>query len=90
MNVIFENVLVKLPKEEVKSFVLPEEEEKDKERIGEVVNVGDAVPEKLKTLLTVFPKVKFKEYFDGEHIKIGEDSYIVMNYKDILLISNEL
>ncbi len=90
MNVILENVLVKLPKEEVKAFYVPEEEEKEKERVGEVVKMGESVPTEVKSILGISPKVKFKQYFDGEAIELGEESYIVMNYKDILLISNEL
>lgn len=87
MNVVHENVLVKVEKAptEKNGIQLPESDIV-KERKGVVVRFGEAVPSGVQTLLGAKPTVIYKEYFDGEAITEGEESFIVMNFKDILMI----
>jgi len=87
MNVIHENVLVEIPKvEKEKNGVILLEEDQVVERQGVVVRFGEAVPTDVKSKLATKPTVKYKEYYDGSEITIDEKDYIVMNYKDILII----
>lgn len=87
MNVIHENVLVEIPEvaKEKNGVILPEEEQVV-ERQGVVVRYGEGVPDSVKTQLNSKPTVKYKEYYDGSELTIEGKSYIVMNYKDILII----
>jgi co-chaperonin GroES (HSP10) len=87
MNVIHENVLVEIPEvvKEVRGVLLPESDIVV-EREGIVIRFGEAVPLDVKNRLSSKPTVKYKEYFDGAEITIDKKSYIVMNYKDILII----
>ena len=87
MNVIHENVLIEVQESEKSKngVILPEEMQKD-QRIGTVVRFGGSVPSEEKALFGSKPKVKYKEYFDGEKLEIGDKTYIVMNFKDILII----
>lgn len=87
MKVIHENVLVKIPEilKEQNGVLLPDSDITPK-REGYVLNYGEAVPEKVKELLDSRPKVEYKEFYDGSEITIEGVNYIVMNYKDILII----
>jgi co-chaperonin GroES (HSP10) len=87
MNVIHENVLIEVQESEKSKngVILPEEMQKD-QRIGTVVRFGGNVPSYEKALFGAKPKVKYKEYFDGEKLVIEDKTYIVMNFKDILII----
>ena len=87
MNVIHENVLVEIPKvvTEVNGIIIPEED-RVVERQGLVVRFGEGVPESVQAKLNSKPTVKYKEYYDGAEITIKDVDYIVMNYKDILII----
>ena len=87
MNVIYENVMVELPKakDTVNGVFMPEEETIDKFE-GTVIRYGESVPEEVKLLLASKPIVKYKEYYDGKDITINGVKYIVMNFKDILII----
>jgi len=87
MNVIFENVMVQLTKKEetVNGVYMPQEETVDKFE-GTVVRFGESVPEEVKHILSSKPRVKYKEYYDGKEITLEGVTYIVMNFKDILII----
>ena len=86
MNVIHENVLVEVPSpiKERNGIMLPEEEKP--ERKGTVIRHGEAVPSAVQLMLGKKPTVSYKEYYDGSEITIEGKRYIVMNYKDILII----
>ena len=88
MNVVHENILVEIPEETKKSSggVLLPETEVNSEKMGIVVRFGEAVPEELARKLSTKPKIKFKEFFDGKEVTIEGKKYIVMNYKDILIL----
>jgi co-chaperonin GroES (HSP10) len=87
MNVIHENVMVQLPKkvDTVNGVYMPEEETVNKFE-GTVIRFGESVPEAVQMQLASKPKVKYKEYYDGKDITIDGIDYIVMNFKDILII----
>lgn len=87
MNVIHENILVEIPEtiKEKGGVILPESDIVA-ERVGKVVRYGEAVPEEVKQYLSSKPNIKYKEYYDGGEITIEGVKYIVMNYKDILII----
>ena len=87
MNVIHENVLVEIPKIETeKNGVLLPEEDQVVKRLGIVHRYGEGVPESVALKLNTKPMVEYKEYYDGAEITIKGTTYIVMNYKDILII----
>lgn len=87
MNVIHENVLVEIPEivTEKNGLVIPKEDQITT-REGIVVRYGEAVPDSVKTSLNLKPKITYKEYYDGAEQTIQGKNYIVMNYKDILII----
>lgn len=87
MNVIHENVLVKIPEVETeKNGIYIPEEDRIVIRKGVVVRFGESVPESVKSILKQEPTVEYKEYYDGAEITIDGQAYLVMNYKDILII----
>jgi len=87
MNVIHENVLVEIPKVKTeKNGVFIPEEEQVVERQGVVVRYGEGVPDDVKSKLNIKPTVKYKEYYDGAEVTIEGIDYLVMSYKDILII----
>lgn len=87
MNVIHENILVQIPKVDDKTNgVFIPEEEQVAERHGIVVRFGEGVPSQVQMLLGTKPRIEYKEYYDGSEITIEGVDYIVMNYKDILII----
>jgi co-chaperonin GroES (HSP10) len=87
-KVIHENILVHIPepKKAPGGIIMPDEEKDDKLE-GVIVSCGGAVPERLKTF---FAKenvsIRYKKFYDGEEFDLEDGKYIVMNYKDILLI----
>lgn len=87
MNVIHENVLVEIPEIEKErgGILLPEGEAK-KDYSGKVIRFGEAIPESVRYQLSHKPLVKYKEYYDGSEVTIEGKKYLVMNYKDILII----
>lgn len=87
MNVIHENVLIEVQEnvKEKNGVLLPEDLQED-QRKGTVVRFGEGLPSEVKVLLGTKPSVKYKEYFDGEKLEIEKKNYIVMNFKDILII----
>ena len=85
MNVIHENVLVELPEVKQTGVYMPEEEQ-TKEFVGTVIRYGEAVPEAVQLLLQAKPAVQYSEYFEGKEIVIKGKTYIVMNFKNILII----
>lgn len=87
MKVVYENILVELPAEESKmsGVYIPEEDRKVK-RVGKVIAQGESIPESVKTALDSHPNIEYKEYYDGAEITIEGRKYIVMNFKDILII----
>jgi len=87
MNVIHENVLVKIPKveNEVRGVFIPEEEQVVK-RQGTVVRFGEAVPSSVQAILSSKPIIEYKEYYDGSELTIEGENYLVINFKDILII----
>lgn len=87
MNVIHENILVKVEKTKAKvNGVFIPEEEQVVERQGVVVRYGEGIPSEVSYRLAQKPKIEYKEYYDGAEVTIEEEDYIVMNYKDILII----
>lgn len=87
MNVVHENVLVEISeKDKVSNGVLLPESHIVAEREGTVIRFGDAVPAELQKRLIQKPTVLYKEYYDGEEITVAGKKYIVMNFKDIMLI----
>lgn len=87
MNVIHENVLVEIPETiKEKGGVLLPESDIVQERKGIVIRYGEAVPDEVKNRLNSKPTVNYKEFYDGSEITIEGKNYIVMNYKDILII----
>ena len=85
MKVIHENILVHIPepKKAPGGIIMPDEEKDDKLE-GVVVGCGEAVPEELENLLGV--SIRYKKFYDGGEFDLKDGKYIVMNYKDILLI----
>ncbi len=87
-KVIYENILVHIPelKKAPGGIIMPDEEKDDKLE-GIIVDCGAAVPEELRDL---FAKknvsIRYKKFYDGEEFDLEDGKYIVMNYKDILLI----
>lgn len=90
MNVIHENVLVEVMEQETgpktKNGIIMPDEEVVPRRLGKVIRHGESVPEIVQMMLNSKPTVEYKEYFDGAEITIEGVKYIVMNYKDILII----
>lgn len=86
MKVIHENILVALPADENQGGVYIPEEDRESKRVGKVVEFGEAVPESVQEILKSEPTIEHKEYYDGSEITIRGNKYLVMNYKDILII----
>jgi co-chaperonin GroES (HSP10) len=87
MNVIYENILVEATDDATKpGGVYVPEEEQDRVFSGKVVKFGEAVPESVQELLKSQPIVEYKEYYDGAEKTIDKKKYIVMSFKDILII----
>ena len=87
MNVIHENVLVEIPEvEKEKNGILLPESDIIPTRKGVVVRYGEAVPDEVKNKLNSKPTVEYKEYYDGTELVINDKKFIVMSYKDILII----
>lgn len=87
MNVIHENVLVEIPEvEKEKNGILLPESDIIPKRKGVVVRYGEAVPDEVKNKLNSKPTVEYKEYYDGAELVINDKKFIVMSYKDILII----
>ena len=86
MNVIHENILVKLGEVITEKVGVKIPDGITVGRKGTVVRFGEAIPEEVKVKLTSKPTIEYKEFFDGQKLTIEKEEYIVMNYKDILLI----
>jgi co-chaperonin GroES (HSP10) len=87
MNVIHENVLVLVGKtDEVQNGIFVPTEARLQERQGVIVKFGEEVPARVQDLLRDKPTITYKEYYDGAALTVEGESYIVMNFKDILII----
>lgn len=90
MNVIHENVLVLVDVQETgpktENGIIMPDEQVEVVRQGSVIRHGEAVPDDVQLKLASKPTVQYKEFYDGSEIIIEGVTYIVMNYKDILII----
>jgi co-chaperonin GroES (HSP10) len=86
MNVIYENILVEIPDKTKAGGLYMPEEEREKSFSGKVIKYGEALPSTVKELLKNQPNIEYKEYYDGAEKTIDGKKYVVMNFKDILLI----
>lgn len=88
MNVVHENVLVEVsqPVREKGGVLIPEVDQ-EKEFSGKVIRFGESVPQEVKIMLNSKPDVIFKEFYDGGEVALEKGkTFIVMNFKDLLII----
>ena len=86
MNVIHENILVEVPDDSKPGGIFIPEEEKVEVFVGTVIRYGEAVPKLVQKQLDTSVKIEYKKFYDGAELTIGKKKYIVMSYKDILII----